>query len=167
MKKTAALVFLFFFLVSCGKRSGASSRIAVVTEADIQSHSAPEAASTFEVQAQLFGFTRDQEEKIHKAIDLIKKVIGTPSFKARVLNNKWKGIKQYHQNKGLSNAQIYRSILEGSEELTPGNNNAMDIKLRAFYENSVVIGYTMPSDGTIYLNTKFLNSEGFKKIKLL
>lgn len=63
MKKTAALVFMFFFLVSCGNRSGASSRKAVVSEADVQSHSAPEAATAFEVQAELFGFTRDQEEK--------------------------------------------------------------------------------------------------------
>lgn len=108
------------------------------------------------------GFERDEEEKIHQAIDLIKRVVASEEFKNKILNKKYKGKKQFVDNQGLTNAQIYKRILEGSEMLTPGNNNTMDLDLRAYHESNNVIGYTKPSLIEIFCNTKYFDSSSFK-----
>lgn len=160
MTRTFSFLFLFLFLASCGKggSGGGSSTSAEISESDLSSEVAPVQAQTFDINADLSGFDRDQEEKIHQAFDAIKKVIASDEFKARVLGKTYKGKKQYVDNNGLTNAQIYKKLLEGSEKLNPGKNNTMDLHLESYFESANVIGYTMPSILTIYMNRRYLNT---------
>jgi hypothetical protein len=163
MTRTFSFLFLFLFLASCGKGgSGGSAGSANLTDAELASGSAPVAAQTFDINAEMSGFDRDQEEKIYEAFDKIKRVIASDEFKRRVLGHTYKGKKQYVDNGGHTNAQVYKAILEGAEKLTPRKNNAMDLKLETYTESNIVIGYTMPSIRTIYMNTKYLNRSGFQ-----
>ena len=78
-----------------------------------------------------------------------------------MLGKTYKGKKQFVDNGGLSNAQIYKKILEGAEMLTPEKNNTMDLHLETYRESANVIGYTMPSIRTIFMNTRYLNKDSF------
>lgn len=165
MTKTFSFLFLFLFLASCGKGGGGgggnSSNAGSLTDADITSSEvAPVEAQTFEINAKLTGFTRDQEDKIHQAFDLIKKVVASDEFKKKVLSKTYKGKKDYIDTND-SNATIYKKILQGSEKLNSGANNTMDLQLKAYRESANVIGYTKPSINTVYLNTRYLDKASF------
>lgn len=165
MTRTFSFLFLFLFLASCGGGGGGSSTpgasSAEVSDAELVSGQVPVEAQTFDINAQVTGFDRDNEDKIHRAFDLIKKVIASDEFKQRVLNKTYNGRKQYVDNDGLSNAQIYQKILLASENLNQGNNNTMDISIQSYFDPSNVIGYTKPNINTIYVNTKFLSDSSF------
>ena len=164
MTRTFSFLFLFLFLASCGKGGGGGGgegSMAELTDAEIASDVAPVQALTFEVNAKLNGFERAHEEKIYNAIDLIKRVVASDEFKRRVLAKKYNGKKTYVDNNGLTNAQIYKKILEASEALTPGPNNTMDVTLESYHTTANVIGYTMPSIKTIYINKRYLDKSSF------
>ncbi len=163
MTRTFSFLFLFLFLASCGKGGSGSGGMAELSDAQLESSSsAPVQAQTFEINARMTGFDRDQEDKIFQAFDMIKRVVASDEFKRRILGHTFKGKKQFHDNGGYTNAQIYKAILEGAEKLSPSKNNAMDLVLETYSESNVVIGYTMPSIKTIFMNTKYLNRSGFK-----
>lgn len=167
MTRTFSFLFLFLFLASCGKGGGGGSAgMSELSEAEIASGSAPVQAQTFEINARLSGFDRDQEEKIQAAFDMIKRVVASDEFKRRVLSKTYQGKKQYVDNGGMTNAQVYKTILEGAERLTPSKNNAMDLHLERYTESNIVIGYTMPSIKTIYMNSKYLNKSSFTSNKV-
>lgn len=163
MTRTFSFLFLFLFLASCGKGGSGGGGMANLSDAQLESSgSAPVQAQTFEINADMSGFDREQEEKIYQAFDMIKRVVASDEFKRRVLGHTYKGKKQYVDNGGYTNAQVYKAILEGAEKLTPSRNNAMDLQLTTYTESNIVIGYTMPSIRTIYMNTKYLNRSGFQ-----
>jgi hypothetical protein len=161
MTRTFSFLFLFLTLVSCGKgggggSGGSSSDAASLTDADITtSEVAPVEAQTFEINAKLSGFTRDQEDKIHQAFELIKKVVASDEFKKKVLARK------KYVDSNYSSATIYKKILQASEKLNQGANNTMDLELKAYTESANVIGYTKPSIKTVYVNTRYLNKRSF------
>jgi hypothetical protein len=167
MTRTFSFLFLCLFLASCGKGgsgggSNAASAMAEISDSDISSAVAPTQAHSFDIDAEITGFERDHEEKIFTAFDLIKRVVASDEFKQKVLGKTYKGKKQFVDNGGLSNAQIYKKLLEGAEMLSPTKNNTMDLHLESYSEAADVIGYTMPSIKTIYMNTKYLNRANFK-----
>lgn len=163
MTRTFSFLFLFLFLASCGKGgSGGSANTGNISDAEMASSTAPVQAQTFEINAKLTGFDSVQAGKIYEAFDLIKRVVATDEFKRRVLNHTYNGKKQFVDNGGKSNADVYRAILAGAEMLSPSHNNAMDLDLELYTEGSIVIGYTMPSIRTIYMNSKYLNSSSFQ-----
>ena len=159
MLRTLSILFVFLFLASCGKSGGGSSSGGdAVTLEEIESGVVPTAALNFETNIKLDNeFTASQEDKIQAAEDLIKKVIASDEFKDRVLNHRFKGRKAFNDNQGLSNAEIYKRIIEGSERLTPGVDNQMDLSLEVFRANSNTVGYTMPSELRVWMNEKFLD----------
>lgn len=146
MLKSYLYLFLFLFLISCSKSYAANP-----------SSPLPSEAYTWEANIDFINFTHDQESKVRDAVDLIKKVIASEAFRSRILNHKYKGKITFVDNRGLTNAQIYQKILDGSERLKPGNNNAMDISLETYYVDANVIGYTLPSINKIYMNRKYFN----------
>lgn len=166
MLRTISLIFMFLFFTSCGKSGGggaSGTRITQLSDQEISaSPTAPVEAQTFEIDAQMSGFDREQEDKISRAFQLIKQVIATDEFKQSVLNKKYNGKKQYVDNGGLNNAQIYRKILEGSEMLSPGEDNIMNLELQSYFEGQNVIGYTKPGMKTIFMNTKYLDQTNFE-----
>lgn len=167
MTKTYSFLFLFLFFVSCGKggdgnQSNSETELTELTEAEIISGVVPVQAQTFDINAELSGFSRNQEDKVLKAFDLIKRVIATDEFRNKVLSKKYAGKNKFVDNDGLTNAQIYKKILQGSELLNPTKNNVMDLHLKTYFEEKNVIGYTMPSIKTIYLNSRYLNMDKFE-----
>lgn len=114
----------------------------------------------FDVSLKLENFNREQEEKVLKAAELIKKVIVSEEFKEAILNHTFKGEKTFADNNGLTNAQIYQKIVEGSEELNPGADNKMDLDLQVYFEDTRTVGYTRPSVFRIWMNSKYLDKNG-------
>lgn len=159
MRRTFSLLFVFFFFVSCGKKANSSAAFSSTNEIE-REEEAPElkSAVNFEVNAITIGFNRTQEEKVLKAAELIKKVVASEEFKQRVLDYKFKGKRRFHDT-SLSNEQIYRKILEGSEKMTGlGKNNTMDLELELYTDKeSNTIGYTYPNIVRVYVNRKYFN----------
>lgn len=167
------LIFLFSLmaLISCGGGGGSStpqdsSAPAAVTQEEISLEgNVPLAATTFEVNLNLTGFTPAQEDKINDASRLIKEVIASQEFKDKILNFKHKGKRQFANNQGLSNEQIYQKILEGSEKFTPGKDNKMDLHLETYSDKkSITVGYTYKTVKEVWMNTKYLGMYPASKI---
>jgi hypothetical protein len=118
----------------------------------------PTLALTFDTNVTTYGMTSTQEAKIQRAEEKIRDVIGSEAFRTKVLNHTWNGIKQFNNNNGLTNSQIYTKILQGAEKLLPTKDNEMDLKIKVYYENSSTVGYTSSSSSYINMNTKYLNS---------
>lgn len=115
------------------------------------------AFASFDAQIHMVNLAQDQEAKVHKAIELIKKVVGSEEFKQRVLSHEVDGKKTYNNNKGFSNEQIYQMIVDGSETLMPGKNGRMDVELELYQQSTNTIGYTYPNTTRIWVNTKYFN----------
>lgn len=166
MLKTFSIVFFFLALVSCGKSGGGSgSGGDAVSLEEIQSGVVPSAALNFETNIKPdASFNGTQLDKIHTAAGLIKKVFASEEFKNAILNFKYNGKKQFVDNGGLSNAQIYKKIIEGSEALTPGVDNEMDLSLEVYKANNIVVGYTLPSELKVWMNSKFLDMNPAYKV---
>lgn len=120
----------------------------------------PNEALTFSTNVSPVNFSSEQEEKIQKALELIKQVVATEEFKNRILTHTYNGSYTFVDNKGYSNAQIYQIILNAAERLTPTRNNMMDMDVELYYANTNVVGYTYPSTTRIWVNTKYFNSYG-------
>lgn len=118
----------------------------------------PALALSFKTDVDLMNLTDAQETKYNKAVAIVKKVVATEAFRTKVLNYKYLGKKQFADNGGKTNAQIYQSILDAAESLKPVKNNTMDLGVKMYYQASSVVGYTNPSITYINVNTKFFNS---------
>lgn len=117
----------------------------------------PNEALMFDAEIELFNFEREDEEKVHKAIEIIKSVVASKEFRDRVLNYTYEGQHQFVDNKGLSNGEIYQILLDGKEDLMPEVDNQMDLELELYYSWRSTVGYTYPDVLRIYMNTKFFD----------
>ena len=118
----------------------------------------PAAALSFKTNVKLMNLTAAQKTKYNQAIAIVKKVVATESFRSKILNYTYGGVKQFANNNGKTNAQIYQSILDAAEKLTPTKNNTMDLGVKMYYANNSVVGYTSTNISYINVNTKFFNS---------
>lgn len=165
MLKGFLSIFLLMSLIACGKGGGGGSDDANVSLNEVSSDSAvPSAALNFGVNLQMEKFSGSQEAKVLEAAELIKRVVASEEFKNKILNHKYNGKKTFVDNGGLTNAEIYKKIVEGSEMLNPGNNGAMDLQLELYTANNIVVGYTMPSVIKIWMNSKFLNQNNSAEV---
>jgi len=161
MARTLTFLFTLLTIVACGKSGGGSSADSngsKLRSNDVrEASSVPSGALNFEVNLKLDNFSPKQEEKIQTAADLIKKVVASEEFRTAVLNHKYRGKKTFVDNEGLSNAEIYETIIEGSEELMPGEDNEMDLDLEVFNRSDDTVGYTFPDEVTVWMNARFIN----------
>lgn len=135
-----------------------------VTEVPAPTSNLPAQALSFSTNVYLYSPTTYQEDKYNDAVALVKKVVGTEAFRKAVLNHTYSGSKQYANNNGLTNAQIYQSILDAAEKLTPTKNNRMDVGVKFYYTNNSVVGYTNGSITYINVNTKFFNGYDINEV---
>src|SRR5690606_16501128 len=111
-----------------------------------QASEVPPAAFSWDTDIHLTNFNREQEEKIKKAVEIIKKVLITKEFKDRVLNYTYKGEQKFIDNEGLSNQEIYQRLLDGAEKMgNTAKNNTMDVELELYHQKTTTIGYTYPN----------------------
>lgn len=159
MFKSLSILFVFLFLASCGKSGGGSTAGGdSVSLEEIESGVTPSAALNFNVNVRMDNeFTATQSDKVRAASDLIRKVVGSDEFRQKVLAHSYNGKKGFVDNGGLSNAQVYKAIIEGSEKLSPGVDNEMDLSLEVFRASTNTVGYTMPSELRVWMNEKFLD----------
>lgn len=118
----------------------------------------PPAALTWDADIYLTNFSKDQESKIREAVTIIKRIIAMKEFKKRVLHYSYKGLNQFVDNNGLSNAEIYQKLLEGAEQMgNTAKNNTLDVELELYHQSTSTIGYTYPNTVRIWMNTKYFN----------
>lgn len=173
MLKAFLPLFLLLSLASCGGGGGGGgskggskggSATTVSTEEISTDAAVPSAANNFGVNVKLDNFDAEQEAKVLEAGELIKKVMASEEFKNGILNHSYNGKKGFVDSGGLSNAEIYKKILEGSEKLRPGKDNEMDLDLEVYHANNVVVGYTMPNVIRVWMNSKFLDKNNSAEV---
>jgi hypothetical protein len=136
------------------------------TTTDTGTDTTPAPSSTLPAQALSFktnvsylsGFEASDEAKYNQAAAIVKKVVATEAFRTAVLNFTYNGVKAFVQNNGLTNEQIYQTILDAAEKLTPTKNNTLDVGVKLYYENSSTVGYTSTAYTYINVNTKFFDT---------
>jgi hypothetical protein len=121
----------------------------------LSAEAVPIAAEKFDADVRLVNFTPQQASKVREALKLIRKVVRSPDFRDRVLGHSYKGERTFHENNGLSNADIYRKILEGAESLIPEKNSRMNVELELYHEATNTIGYTYPNTVRIWINSRY------------
>lgn len=120
--------------------------------------SLPSQATSFKTNVTLMNLTSTQKTKYNKAVSIVKKVVATTAFRSKILNFVYGGKKQFANNDGKTNSQIYQSILDAAERLKPIKNNTMDLGVKMYYESSSTVGYTSTGITYINVNTKFFNT---------
>ncbi|MEI8347076.1 MAG: hypothetical protein WCG27_06395 [Pseudomonadota bacterium] len=116
---------------------------------------------TFDVQIKYLNFTDAQEIKADKAKELIRRVANSEEFKQRVLNFTWQGKKQFANNDGKTNEQIYQNFMAGNETLSPQIDYTMNLEVTLYkpsYFGRNVIGYTYSNVVGIWSNRNFFNA---------
>ena len=169
MVRTFTFLFTLLLFVACGKSGGGSSSTgsngSSIQKNEVnQTSNVPSGALNFEVNLKLDNFSEQQEDKILTAAELIKKVVASEDFRTAILNHKYRGKKIFVDNGGLSNAEIYKTIIEGSEDLLPGEDNEMDLDLEIFHRSDDTVGYTFPDEVKVWMNGKFLNKNTPAKV---
>ncbi|HLT23344.1 MAG TPA: hypothetical protein VKZ84_07870 [Bacteriovoracaceae bacterium] len=125
----------------------------------------PSEAHLFNANVSLTNFNASQEEKVLRAIEMIKKIIRTKEFKERVINFTYNGQKRFVDNKGLSNEEIYQILIDGAETLLPEIDNEMDLDLELYTSNfTSTVGYTYPNVLRIWMNTKYFNAYSIAQV---
>jgi hypothetical protein len=103
-------------------------------------------------------------EKINQANTLLIKIMNSEEFKQRVLNFTFNGKKQFHDNNGKTNQEIYDHLMTGSEVLMPGSLGIMNFDLTLYQSKnpwSKVKGYTLPDTMRIWINKKFFRKSSW------
>lgn len=117
----------------------------------------PVEASLFDTSTQFTNFSAADQEKVNKALKIIKTVIRTSEFRDRVINFAYQGANRYVDS-NKSPEEIYQSLLDGAETLKPEVNHVMDLNLELYYSLTSTVGYTYPDVLKIWMNTKYFNS---------
>ena len=180
IKKSTLFIMTLSLMVSCGGGGGGGSsqpnskvqQNIEIADEDVLSGEAntsdeqpenetlgvPTNAVTFNTNIKTFNFTTSGKKKISTAAELIKEVVASEEFKNKVLNHRYNGKKQFANNQGLTNKQIYNKILNGAEVLKKTIDNEMDLELELYTDNkSNTVGYTFPSTNRIWMNSKYFN----------
>ncbi len=163
MKVSLLFLCLSFILTSgCGKQNEGNSetnfdRVVLSQGADTDTGDLPSLALTLSTRLVLLNFLEDEEEKMDQAGELIRLVVGTQEFRRRILNHTFEGRKIFVDNGGLTNQEIYQTILDGAERLSPNRNNRIDVQVELYYGSTNVIGYTYPNSSRIWVNRKYFS----------
>lgn len=124
----------------------------------------PSEVSNLVVNAQLRDFDEEEEIKMNRAIERLKIVINSESFRQRILNFEYDGKKEFYDNDGLSNEQIYQRIISGAEALNEVVDNEIDLDLTLYYKNNGTVGYTYKTSERVWVNNKFFKGYTLAKV---
>lgn len=110
------------------------------------------------VDVYMRNFDDKDQAKVLKAKEILEVIMNSEEFKNRVLNFTYNGKKEFHQNNGLTNEEIYNHLMTGEELLMPNSTGVMNFDLTLYTSKnpwSKVKGYTNPDSMRIYINRKF------------
>lgn len=134
--------------------SGEASEEDLPRECDIPT---PEPGANLDINIVMRSFNDTQTKKMLDAVERIKLVINSIEFKERVIGHTHKGKKTFVDNNGMTNEEIYESIMDASETLIPDIDNEMDIDVTMYYKRSSTVGYTYPDTTRTWVNSRFFN----------
>jgi len=167
MTKMLILTLISFNIVACNQDDGIKTKI---PRSEIKTSTTFDSGTTahvenamiqdvqlFETDVKFSNFERHEEDKVYKALEIIKMVVRSEEFRLRVINFSFRGKKQFYMNNGLSNNQIYQTILQARELLRPEIDHEMDLELELFYTIRSTVGYTTTKEMKIYMNRRFFN----------
>ena len=121
--------------------------------------SVPAFAQTLKVNLlSLTGADARDEDRIHRALDIITEVVNSEAFRAEILNMKYKiGNKEFsgYTQTTLTPKQILDKILDGTENFSGGQKNSIDLFLDMYYQRSSTVGYTSVNDKYLHMNRRF------------
>lgn len=137
MKKILLMLVVLGFVTACQPNNGneVSTNNDTTTDTSAQ---VPVDASTFETNISTEGMSVEQEMEIRKAEDIIKIVVASEEFKARILNHTVNGVKTFLGNNGLTNEEIYQKILEAAEDGNLTKDNVMDLAIELIPQKSTL-----------------------------
>ena len=119
----------------------------------------PAMAALFGATVKYTNFTAADIDKVEAALEFIQKIVRTSTFRDRVLNHTYNGKKQFVDNNGLTNEQIYQKLLEGAETLLPSIDSQMDLDLELYTNYSTsTVGYTYANTIRIWMNRKYFDA---------
>lgn len=112
----------------------------------------------------LIDFNAQQEEKMLESIKRALVVLNSDEFKQRVLDFTWNGQKQFNDNNGQTNEEIYETLMNASETLVPGIDHEIDLNIVLYYSMTSTVGYTYPDQNKIWVNSKFFNGYNYGQV---
>ena len=116
----------------------------------------PTEALTFDFNVKTVRMHIKHEEKLQRAIELLREVFASPEFRKRIITHRYLGRRGFYLSRGFSNMEIYQLILNGTERLYPIRNNAMDVEVELYADfESRVLGFTVPRSKRIWMNKKY------------
>jgi predicted RNA-binding protein with PUA-like domain len=109
-------------------------------------------------------FNASDKAKVNAAKEALEKIMNSEEFKQKVIHFTWNGVRQYNDNNGMTNEQIYDHLMTGSEILMPDTVGVMNFDLTLYRSKnpwSKVKGYTTADSMRIYMNTKFFRQSSW------
>ena len=119
------------------------------------------------VDVYMRNFTDADKAKVYRAKDILEVIMNSKDFRDRILNFTWKGEKQFNNNNGLTNKEVYRLLMTGEEVLMPASAGIMNFDLTLYRSKnpwSKVKGYTLPDTMRIWMNKKFFRKSSWTAI---
>lgn len=116
------------------------------------------ALGTLKATTQFTNFSDSEKLKMQNAIVTLLRTINSERFKKRIINHQVEGENTFVDNNGMTNDEIYKLLLSGSEELLTEKDHEMDLELSMYYSLRSTIGYTYPETLRIWINRRFFRS---------
>lgn len=113
---------------------------------------------SFDARVEKFKFEEKHEQKIDQALELILKIVKSSEFMNELVYFRYDGKKEYIQNNGLNNFQIYLHILQGTEILTRVCDAGIDMELELWIPRlpTTTTGYTSPGTTRVWIKKSYL-----------
>ena len=172
MKKMTLTGALTLLLASSTAFSGMDNGISHSRDFGISSST--KTSSTFytkneglKVDVHMRNFLKKDKKKVRKAVKVLLDVMNSKEFKQEVLNYTFKGKKQFNNNKGMTNQEIYDHLMTGAEDLIPEVDHTMNFDLtlyRSWNPFSQVRGYTNPNTKRIWIHKKFFRRRSWTPV---
>lgn len=111
------------------------------------------------------GFINDDLTKLTDAIAKAEDVFNTVEFRERILEYKYQGRRQFADNDGLTNQQIYARIMAAKETYDSANGRndrigqlSLNLYTPPFWNRWGTVGYTYPDQPDVYMNSYYFRS---------
>ena len=115
-------------------------------------------------------YTSSDLAKLARAVHAIETVMNSQELKDKIINFTYNGKREFVQNEGMTNEQIYNYLMAGGEihpKVRP-QDGMMDVELQLYkpklFQSKRVIGYTDPSYFTIYVNQNYFRPAAISDI---
>jgi hypothetical protein len=108
--------------------------------------------------------TAAQSQKLKTAVSALNQVVNSVQLREQILNFTYNGAKQFYQNNGLTNEQIYASFMAGAEKYptqAPANNIA-DMYISTYFppwwKVTSAVAFTSSTDPYLNIYNSYFNS---------